>query len=253
MLSRAKHRLFLWLIGRRLLSLENMVFDCIAELRSKKTLVEPLGSQLHLALRAIVSARACLLLLKENLTQEAEAPQRVFLETCVYLLHFTWFPNSKAFEKWRADPGKPLDGRVFHLRPETEQEVARQLDLSIVQEFPVSGLFRALSNRSVHPTRRTSEGSWEEAARRRRFRRSNQVEQELYDLWETISPTNKTAVFLVQLHLFLQFVRGYLLAKPTVPDHYWMGQKTFAERAIEHWLVEFRPWIKTIFIVETHS
>jgi hypothetical protein len=246
MLSRAKHELFLWLIRRRLLSLENKVFDCIAELTRKKTLTEPLGSQLHLALRAVVSARACLLLLKESLIQEAEAPQRVFLETCVYLLHFTWFPNTKAFEKWRASRSKPL-GREFPLRPDVEQEVARKLDLSIVQEFPIERLFRAFSNQSVHPTRNAAERSWDEIARRRRFRRSNLDIQKFYDALGTMIPIVKTAVFLVQLHLFLQFLRGYLLTEPIVPGRYSMEGKAFTELAIEGWLAAFRPFIKVAF------
>jgi hypothetical protein len=247
MLSRAKHEFFLWLIRRRLLSLEKVVFGCIAELTGKKVLNEPLGSQLHLALRAVVSARACLLLLKESLIQEAEAPQRVFLEACVYLLHFTWFPNSQAFEKWRARPGRPLDGKEFPLKRDIEGEARHKLDLSIVQEFPIARLFRAFSNRSVHPTRSAAERSWEEVARRRGFRRANPQAQEVHHALGRMIPIGKTTVLLVQLHLFLQFLRGYLLAEPIVPARYSIGRKTFAELAIEGCLAAFRPLIKLAF------
>jgi len=215
-LERARHSAFLWMIRRRLLSLEKRISDSIGELKDGKLLTDPLDSQLHLALKSAVSAHACLLLLKDNLRQEADVSQRVFLEAWVHLMYFTWFPGSQAFSRWRARPGKPLDGKRFPLKQDVERELPKRLNLSIAQKFPVGELFGVFSNLSVHPTRYAAERCWREIATRRRIGGVRSDLGKIHSALGRILAIAKTAVFLVQLHLFLQFLRVYLLREPLV-------------------------------------
>ncbi|HEV1995760.1 MAG TPA: hypothetical protein VGR03_15615 [Candidatus Acidoferrum sp.] len=249
MLADLKDRVSLWLIHKQLAALEGRLFNCIVTLGHHKSLSDAKSAQLHLVLKAASAARAAIVLLARDFRQEAEAPQRAFLEAWVYAMHFTWFPGSAAFDEWQRRPDRPLDTKTFRLRDEVELEVNRRLDLSIAQQFPVRTLFRIFSNISIHPTRDTVDRAWEEVAGRRRFRRSDPDSQLMYGSLERIKGITKTATTFVQLHLFYDFLRKYVLSGADVPRRFVLPKTIFAESLIRHWLREFSPYIEFAFRV----
>jgi hypothetical protein len=249
MFADLKDRFSLWSIHRQLAALEKRLFNCIVALEHHKSLSDAKSAQLHLILKAASSARAAIVLLARDLRQEAEAPQRAFLEAWVYAMHFTWFPGSAAFDEWQRKPDRPLDTKTFRLRDEVESEVNRRLDLTIAQQFPVKDLFKIFSNISIHPTRDTVDRAWGEVARRRRFRRSDPDSQQMYGSLELIKGIAKTATTFVQLHLFYDFLRKYVLSGVDVPRQFMLPNYIFAESLIKYWLREFSPYIEVAFRV----
>ncbi len=242
-------RLQLWLIANRLRSLQRRVFWCIWDLRKHNDLTDPQAAQLHLTMKALNSAAATTYLLKEDLIQEAEAPQRAFLEASAFLMYFTWFPLDPAFQEWCKSPEKPLDGRVYPIKPRVEAEIPNKLDLTYGQSLPVKHLFRVLSNTSVHPTRNTAERSWGEIARAVKFAYPDTEMDKLSTNLETITGIAKTVVFLVQLQLFLQFLRRYVLSNASIPSKYRQASKTWLEDYLNRFISSFRKYFKLVIKV----
>jgi hypothetical protein len=243
-----KHHLRLWIIERRLAALEALLYRCIADPNFDRSLQNPKSSQLHLVLKATCSARIAISLLRRDFRQESEAPQRAFLEAWTYAMHFTWFPGSSAFNEWQRRPDKPLNGGIYDLKSEIEAVIDGKLDFAIAQQLPVRRLFKVFSNVSIHPTRNTVERSFEDAARRSRLAIPNLL-PEIHEPMERLLLITKTITTFVQLHLFFQFLRRYVLIPGEVADKFALANQSTAESIMKNWLTELRPQVEFAFRV----
>jgi hypothetical protein len=197
-------------------------------------------AKLQLAQKAMASARATAELFNMNLQQEAEGQQRMFLESFVFMAYFSWFPTDQAFVEWYSKPKRPLDGRQFPLRAKVESEIQNKLDLSFGQRLPVQDLFKVLSNTAVHPTRETAEWSWREATVKFKCNYLDPHQNKLRKNSYQLISTTKRITFLIQLQLFLQAVRVYVLKVPEVPYSYALRTKPFLESYLELMLTAFK-------------
>ena len=204
-----------------------------------------LGAQLHLAIAATGAARAAAILMRKRMGRESEVCQRAFLESSLLMMFFAWGMETKPLQRWINEWDKPLSG--FPFREWVGAEIPKRLDWISSVPFPANEIFRVLSNISVHPTRSSSQRAWDEAARRSGFKYPNQEIRNLEVGLEPIVSICKMALFLLELNIFLQFLRKDLLSQPEIPVQFRQIHKTMTEGVTEDALKEIGGHLKLVY------
>jgi len=238
-------RIALLFIHNRLCALEKQLIRCIWSIDSQSQMTPFLSAEFHLGLKAVASAIATIHLIRKDLRQEAEGPQRSFLESWIFMMHFAWFPGDVLFSEWSGNPKRHFGERQFRFKERVETELPKRLGLTEKQHVPLRRIFSVLSNTAVHPTKDSAERSWGEAASRRGFKPPDDVTKE----WEDARLTNfilALALFFTQLHLFLKFFREHILGRPEIPAELKLNRKSFLEIALGDWERFFTQRFKAV-------
>lgn len=238
-------RLFLGFASNRLRRLETDLAQCVWELSLSGNLGPLPSAQLHLAQKAVASACAALLLLRRAFHQEAEGPQRSFLESWIFMMHFAWSPHDGSFEAWQSDPHAYWIARKFKIRQKVEAELPRRLGYEAPAYLPIQDLFRSLSNTSVHPTRDSAERAWRDAVARNGLDPFGKLRND----WE-IARFNRfvfsLVTYLFQLHSFLKFLRIEILSGESIPAQFRSVRPSILESFLEAFLRKFVSGFKDI-------
>jgi len=238
-------RFFTWFILNRLRSLEKQIVACIWAMKNDFHPTTLLGAELHLAQKAVASAISTLLLLSHDFRQEAEGPQRSFLESWIFMMHFAWFPGSGAQAEWARGARTDRIALHYKIKKAVEETAPTRLGLIAPAYVPIQEMFRILSNTAVHPTLGSAQRAWEDAVWRIRFRLPKDVEKEIetprYNAFAF-----SLVLFLSQLHLFAKFLRVEVLGRPEIPRKYRCKQISFMESLLGQFLDRFIPAFKNL-------
>lgn len=188
-------------------------------------------SLLQLAIKAVASYRALLVLRKAKLYQEAESAQRTFVESWLYLMDFTWSPNEGVLEWWQ-NPNRPLNEKKFQLKQRVQREFAKKLKLKPRQRPSLTKAFDDLSNTSVHPTREAVESAWRRAAERCKLQYGGADALQIADLRKMVHAMDNFRIVLY-LAWFIRFLRKYLFRMEPISDYF--PKQSLFEKCLECW------------------
>jgi hypothetical protein len=200
-------------------------------------------SLVQLAIKALASYRSALLLRRAKLYEEAEASHRIFMESWVYLMDFTWNPDMAALEWWK-NPTRPLNEKKFQVKQRVEEQFATKLTLGPRQKLSLIKLFDHLSNTAVHPTRESVESAWRSAAERSHLSYGGSDAKRIQDL-RFLCQTMDNFRIIMHLAWFIKFLRTYLFALEPLKGYF--SKQSLFERWLEGWSERVPEILQTLF------
>jgi hypothetical protein len=221
-----------WWLKVRLRAFERRLARAAQELQDDESCVFALV-QLELAIKAISSFRASLLLRGRAFAQEGATCHRSFVEAWIYLAYFTWYPSKEALHEWSKNPQHLPQEKKFQIKQTVEQEFAARLRLSPSQSWSPTGLFARWSNTAVHPTRCAVEEALQAAIQRAALYEDNDGARKIQ-----VARRN-AAVFTymtisVEMGWFLRFIRLYVFSQEPLQAQF--PRPSVFEQVMEKWL-----------------
>jgi hypothetical protein len=230
MLLRA--RFTFWLTHNRLIELEKELAICAYDLMKVDKSAFSVA-QLQLATKAVASFRTSLLLGRQNLHQEADALYRIFVESWMYLMDFTWHIENGIVLEWFKNHDRPLNEKTSQVRQRVQAAFAKRLGLGPRQNPSLVRMFDDLSNNAIHPTRSSAQKAWALAAERGGIGYAGENSAESRTLRNNTVWMNYMRYFM-HLGWFLRFLRVYVFSLPPINLHF--PKRTLLENVLEKWI-----------------